>query len=218
MPAGAHDGVNGTGRVGRRLEHSAGLQVADDFLVRHSVVGLLGVGEDLPEADAKGPDIRRRGVAVEDDALQRHPADGYGIVVRPRVVVLLPVDALRQAKVGDLDGDASAAAGRPVGADQAVAGGQVTVDEAPLREVYHSVGDLAAHARQIGGREFDVFDVAGRSAGQRLGHGDVIGRAAGAQVLSQVAQLHKFQQETHGLADGADAQQADYVGMIQLGQ
>lgn len=216
VPTGAHDRVNGAGGVGRRLEHSARLQIANDFLVRHSLIGLLGIGEDLPQANAKGPDVRRRGVSVKDDALQRHPADGYGVIVRPRVIVLLPVDSLRQAEIGDFDRDTSTAARRAVGADQAVASGQVAMNETSLREVNHAVGDLPAHTRQIGRIEFDVFEVVGRA--RRFGHGDVIGRATRAQILPQVAQFHKLEQETHGLADGADAQQADYVGMVQLGQ
>ena len=219
VPTGSHDGVNGTRGVGRRLQHAARLQIAHDFLVRHALVRLLGVGEDLPEADAKGPDVGRRRVAIKDDALQRHPANGDGVVVGARVVVLLPVDPLRQTKIGDLDRDASAAAGRPVGADQAVASGQIAMDETSLREVDHSIGYLPAHAGQVGRREFDVpDDVAGRRQRRRLWHGDVIRRATGAQVLPQVAQLHKLEQETHGLADSADAQQPDDVGVVQLGQ
>lgn len=192
-PTGAHDGVNGTRGVSGRLEDAARLQVADHFFVRHALVGLLGVGEDLPEADAECPHVRRSGVPVEDDTLQWHPPYRYGVVVGARVVVLLPVDPLRQAEIGDLDGDSSAAAGRPVRADQAVASGQVAVDEASLRQVDHAVGYLSTHARQVGRRELDVLGDVGRRRGGRLGSGDVIGWAAGAQVLPQVAQLHELE-------------------------
>ncbi len=41
-------------------------------------------------------------VPVEEDALERHPADGDGVRVGAAVETL-SVDALRQAKVGDFD-------------------------------------------------------------------------------------------------------------------
>lgn len=231
-PARPHHGVDGAGRVKRRLERAARLQVAHHLLVRHALVRLLGVREHLPQADAERPHVRRRRVPVEHDRLERHPADGYGVVVGAGVAQLIaaaPARPLRQAEVGDLDRDAAALAGgrrRPVRAHQAVPRGQVAVNEAALRQVQHARGDLAPDASQVGGRQLHGVRprrVDGRCARRRPARrarrrDDEVGRAARAQVLPQVAELHVLEQQAHGLVHGAHAEQRDDVRVIHLGE
>lgn len=58
VPATTHQRVDRERRIVRTAEHVALLYVLDDLFVCEAVIRLQGKGEDLPEANAKGPDIR----------------------------------------------------------------------------------------------------------------------------------------------------------------
>ena len=86
-PTQAHQIVEFQGAVVRAGEGVAIPHVVDDLLVGHPVVGLQAVGEDLPQDHTVGPHVGLGGVAVVEDGLRGHPADGDGIVFVSFVVV-----------------------------------------------------------------------------------------------------------------------------------
>ena len=139
-PTQPHEIVQFQGAVVGAGEDVAIAHVVDDLLVGHPVVGLQAVGEDLPKDHPVGPHVRLRGVAVVEDGLGGHPADGDGIVFIGFVVVRR-VDVSRKAEVGDFH--------HHVLTHQAVPGGQIAVDELALGEVGHARGHLPGDAQLL---------------------------------------------------------------------
>ena len=126
------------------------------------------------------------GELVVGQALGRRPLDGElgAGVGRVGVVAHEP----RQAKVGHLD--------QVVLADQAVARGQVAVDEVAALQVGHGGGHLGGHVEQDDGV-------------------DLV--AVGApQVVEQVAARHELGDDVEGRLAGADAQQLHQVRVLHL--
>lgn len=92
-------------------------------MVREFVPGLFAEGEDLPENDAKAPDIAFDGELAVEDGLRGHPADRQhclpshlSLCVREErrtgctsyPIVVGGVDIARHAKVADLDDESFA--------------------------------------------------------------------------------------------------------------
>ena len=78
-------------------------------------------------------------VTYKQNRLPRHPSDGQQDFARCHAVVRR-IQVGTDAEVGNLDG--------VVLADEAVAGGQVAVDEVQLFEVLHAGRDLRRHVDQ----------------------------------------------------------------------
>ncbi len=74
---------------------------------------------DLPEEDAKGPDVRLARVHALEEGFGCHPLDGKPAVCR-LAVVLVHVNVTGQAEIGNLE--------HAVLAHQHVPGGQIPVD------------------------------------------------------------------------------------------
>lgn len=197
-PAQAHQVVQLQGAVLGAGEDVAVAHVVDDLLVGHAVVGLQAVREDLPQHHAVGPHIRLGGVAVVEDGLGRHPADGDGVVFVSFVVVRR-VDVPGEAEVGDFH--------HHVLAHQAVPGGQIPVHKLALREVSHAGGHLPGDAELLGAGE------GRRGRAGRLGPPRQVAvteaapavRGHAAEELVEVAVGHVFEEQAHGFPDRTHA-------------
>lgn len=112
---------------------SLGFDLAEDGVVAEFAEGHFALVEDLPEQTGVGVDVALGGVLVLEDDLVREPSQGDDLVAV--LGVLLLVGFLAHAEEGDLEGE--------VAGDEAVAGGDVLVDEAVVREVFETSGCLA---------------------------------------------------------------------------
>ena len=83
LPALPHEDVDVDGAVGRAFHSVTIAQELEELLnVRDGGVGRGTQGHDLPEEDAKGPDVRVGGVpSLVEEGLGGHPADGHHALV-----------------------------------------------------------------------------------------------------------------------------------------
>lgn len=117
----------GRGLVGRPGEGLA-LDLGEDGVVVELLEGQLALVEHLPDEAGVRVDVTLRRVLVLEHCLLGHPSQGDHLVLVLRV--LLVVGFLRHAGQGHLDGQAAG--------DDAVAGGDVLVDEAVVGYVLQS--------------------------------------------------------------------------------
>ena len=109
----------------------------EHLLVRQRGVRLLGKAEDLPQADAKRPDVREGRELVLPQCLGCSPPDGNRLVFVPVVHIVL-AEILRQTKVRDLHVQ--------VLIDETVSGGHVSVHKMFFGEVHQTFSHLLRHA------------------------------------------------------------------------
>ena len=167
VPALGHDGVHvGGASLGRDWEELPQRHPLQHLLVAPVLVRQLGKGEDLPTEHAKAPDVAVQGeggapIGVQEQ-LWWHPADReeLGAVV----IVIRAVEVMADAEVSDLD--------TMVGGDEAVAGGEVAMDDPLGEEVGHPVGHLQDHSAE---------DLLGQLRGMGLW------RLIGQQILLEVS-------------------------------